>query len=84
MPHQTTRDFWKMFNDLPGSVQNIARKNFELLRIDSKHPSLHFKKVGQFWSVRVGINYRAIAFEEGNDFRWVWIGTHTEYEEIIK
>ncbi|MEQ8167517.1 MAG: hypothetical protein ABRQ38_01360 [Candidatus Eremiobacterota bacterium] len=84
MPHQTSRDFWKMFNDLPESIQNIARKKFELLQIDPKYPSLHFKKIGQFWSVRVSINYRAIAFEEGNDFRWVWIGTHKEYEEIIK
>lgn len=84
MPYQTTRDFWKMFNDLPESTQNIAKKNFELLKENPYHPSLHFKKVGGYWSVRVGEKYRALAFEEENDFRWVWIGKHEEYERIIK
>ncbi|OQA14590.1 MAG: hypothetical protein BWY64_03182 [bacterium ADurb.Bin363] len=54
------------------------------MQSNPKHPSLHFKKVGKYWSVRIGINYRAIAFEEENDFRWVWIGTHAEYNQIEK
>lgn len=28
-------------------------------------------KVGNFWSVRVGINHRALAVKEGQDFIWV-------------
>src|ERR1022692_4799110 len=31
----------------PGSVADMA-----LLRRDPRHPSLHFKKVGKFWSAR--------------------------------
>jgi len=45
---------------------------------------LHFKKVGAFWSARVGIHYRALAFEDKDDFIWVWIGTHEEYDRLIK
>ena len=81
--HQTTRRFWKCFGDLPEAVQRTAKKNFELLKKDPSYPSLHFKKVGRFWSVRVGISHRALAVEDGTDFIWVWIGTHDEYERMI-
>lgn len=65
-------------------VQEIARKNYKLLKNDARHPSLHFKKVGSFYSARVGINYRALAIKDHNDFIWVWLGTHEEYERLIK
>jgi len=81
--HRTTRRFWKCFDDLPEVVQRTAKKNFELLKKYPTHPSLHFKKVGKFWSARAGINYRALAVEDGSDFIWVWIGTHDEYERMI-
>jgi len=82
--HRTTERFWRCFESLPDPVQKISRKNFELLKNDPSHPSLHFKKVGTFWSIRAGMNYRALAVEDGNDFIWVWIGTHDEYERMIK
>jgi hypothetical protein len=62
----------------------VARKNFELLKHDRSHPSLHFKKVGKLWSVRIGMNHRALAVDDGSDFVWVWIGTHDEYIRAIK
>ena len=49
-----------------------------------KHPSLHFKKVGKFWSARIGMAYRALAYEDGEDFIWVWIGSHDDYMKMIK
>lgn len=82
--HRTTERFWKCFEDLPDPVQKISKKNFELLKENSSHPSLHFKKIGTFWSVRAGLNYRALAVEDGDGYIWVWIGTHAEYEKMIK
>jgi len=82
--HRTTKRFRKCFGKLPGSIQKIARENFEILKNTPGHSSLHFKKVGKFRSVRIGLNYRALAIEEGEDFIWVWIGTHDEYERMIK
>jgi hypothetical protein len=81
--HRTTRRFWKCFDNLPEAVQKTAKKNFELLKKDPTYPSLHFKKVGKFWSARAGINHRALAVEDGSDFIWVWIGAHDEYEQMI-
>jgi len=40
---------------LPASVQKLASENYALLRRDPRHPSLQFKKVGNYWSVRVGL-----------------------------
>ena len=82
--HKATSRFWKLFERLPGHTQKIARRNFDLLKMDSLHSSLHFKKVGNFWSVRVGINHRALAVKDGQDFIWVWIGSHADYEQMIK
>ena len=55
--HRTTSRFRKCFKNLPESVQIISKKNFELLKANPLHPSLHFKKLGKIWSIRAGINY---------------------------
>ena len=81
--HRTTPQFWDRFYELPESIQLLARKNFDLLTQNPNHPSLRFKKVGRFWSARVGLAHRAIAVEDENDFIWVWIGNHDEYDRLI-
>jgi hypothetical protein len=68
---------------LPDEVRALADKNYSLLLTNSRHPSLHFKKVGRLWSVRVGINHRAIATEVEDGYLWVWIGLHSEYDKLI-
>ena len=82
--HRTTARFWTYFDSLPETVQAVARKNFQLLKDNPAHPSLHFKKIGKLWSVRAGLNYRSLAVEDGEDFIWLWIGTHDEYRRLIK
>ncbi len=81
--HKATTRFWKCFDNLPNQVKELAKRNFNLLITDSKYPSLHFKKVGEFWSARVGSNYRALAVKDEEWFVWVWIGTHEDYERLI-
>lgn len=76
--------FWKRFSALPDEIQKLARKNFELLKQDPQHPSLHFKLIGDYWSARVGLHYRALAVEDSSGFVWVWIGSHGEYDKLIK
>ena len=86
MKHFTCPSFWDSYYNLPISIQQIADKNFKLLKVDTKHPSLHLKRVSKdLWSVRVGTGYRALAIplQDGN-LAWFWIGTHREYEKLIK
>jgi hypothetical protein len=68
---------------LPEAIRHVADKNYVVLKQDPKHPSLHFKEAGRFWSVRVGIHYRAVAVEDGSDLVWLWIGHHSEYERLL-
>ena len=81
--HRTTPQFWSHFARLPEAVQRTARRNFQLLRNSPRHPSLHFKKANDYWVVRVGRSYRAIAIEEEEYLFWVWIGGHDEYLRIL-
>ena len=39
--------FWELYGQLPKEVQELADKNFQLLKSDPYHASLHFKKVGK-------------------------------------
>ena len=48
--------------------KKYLRKTLKLLKINPSHPSLHFKKVGKLWSVRAGMNHRALAVEDGKEF----------------
>ena len=83
MKHRTSPKFWRFRQELPENIQRLADENFELLKRNPRHPSLHFKKVGRYRSARIGIHYRAVAVEDGNDVVWFWIGHHSEYDQII-
>jgi hypothetical protein len=81
--HYASPDFWFCYRVLPAEVQTLADKSFSLLKTDERHPSLHFKKVGRFRSARIGLHYRALAVEAGDDLLWFWIGTHAEYDKLV-
>ena len=83
MKHFATPEFWKSFDKLPESIQRAAKKNYELLKENPSHASLHYKKIKEFRSVRVGLSYRALGIESGSDIVWFWIGSHADYDKII-
>jgi hypothetical protein len=68
---------------LQPSVRKLADANYELLKRDPRHPSLQFKKIGRYWSVRVGLRYRALAVEVDEGYLGFWIGSHAEYDRLI-
>jgi hypothetical protein len=68
---------------LPQAVRQLADRSYQLLKANPAHPSLHLKKVGPFWSARVGLHYRALAVESGQDRVWFWIGSHAEYDTLL-
>jgi hypothetical protein len=57
MNHFATPDFWYCYRHLPPEVRELADEKFALLRQNPHHPSLRLKKVGSFWSARVGLRY---------------------------
>ena len=65
-------------------VRRLADRHFELLKNDPRHASLHLKRIGRLWSVRLGIGYRALGTVEGDDIVWFWIGSHADYDHMLK
>ncbi len=83
MRHFASPSFWACYRALPEPIQELADKNFELLKANLSHRSLRFKKVGKYRTVRVGLHYRALATEADEDLLWFWIGTHSEYDKLV-
>lgn len=83
MRHCASSDFWEAYGKLPAAVQELADKNFELLKDDPRHPSLHFKRIEELWSVRVGRQYRALGIDVPDGIQWIWIGSHAEYDRLV-
>jgi len=82
--HRTTASFWEWYHQLPEGLRDRAEKQFALLHESPSHPSLQLKPVGEFWSARVTDSHRALAVREGNEFTWFWVGSHDEYERLLK
>jgi uncharacterized protein (DUF427 family) len=81
--HVAHARFWYHYRRLPSEIQRAADKSFDLLKQDSRHPSLRFKRVGAYWSVRVSQSHRALAVETSRGLAWFWIGPHDEYQRLI-
>ncbi len=47
-------------------------------------PSLALKQIGGVWSVRVGNSYRSVAYRQGNEFFWFWIGSRETYNKLLR
>lgn len=84
MIHYTTLKYWQFYKRLPVQIQKIADEAFKKLKENPKHPSLHLKKIKDIWSVRAGIKYRALGVEKDSNIVWYWIGSHSDYNELIK
>jgi len=82
LKHHASPKFWRLLRALPKPVRELAKKNFELLKANPRHPSLHFKRVGEFYSARVGIAHRALAIEGPDGPIWFWIGDHSDYDKL--
>jgi len=81
--HHASPEFWRCYRSLPASIRRVADRNFDVLKGDPRHPSLHLKKVGRFWSVRVGARHRALGVESPDGIVWFWIGSHADYDKLI-
>jgi hypothetical protein len=83
LSHRASKRFWRSFDQLPTEAQRLARDNYELLKQNPQHPSLHFKRIGAYWSVRIGLSYRAVGVDSPAGILWFWIGPHEEYDRLF-
>jgi hypothetical protein len=83
----TTGAFRKAFATLPADIQDRAREAFKIFSENPAHPSLQFKQVHPtrpIYSARVSLQYRALAIRNGEDWLWFWIGSHADYDKLLK
>ena len=87
MNSSTTEEFWQLYRTLPADVRERARAAYALFEQDSSHPGLRFKRIGSrepMYSVRIGLHYRAIGLLEDDSIFWWWIGSHADYDKVIR
>jgi hypothetical protein len=83
--HRTER-FRRAFADLPENVQSQAERAYRLFQQNPHHPSLHWRQVHPsqpIYSVRIGLDYRALGVREGEVMVWFWIGSHEDYDKLL-
>jgi len=84
---RATPRFWAAYHEMPSEVRAAAQKAYRLFRHNPRHPSLHFEKVHTqepVYSVRVTLGYRAVGLLEADEVTWFWIGSHAEYDHLLK
>lgn len=87
MKSKRTREFRERYDALPASVQRQADKAFAQFQEDSDYTGLNFKQVSSdpvWYSVRVGLSYRAVCVRSDDSYIWFWIGSHADYDKLLK
>ena len=87
MISRTTKRFPKCFSELPPDIQERAREAYARFQNDPQHPGLRFKLVhteADVYSVRVSRDFRALGAREEDLIVWFWIGSHSDYEKLLK
>ncbi len=78
----------KQYKKLPIDIRKIANKQYKLFTNNPYHSSLHFKRVHSnqpIFSARITYNFRTLGvLIDDNILVWFWIGSHSEYEKMIK
>ncbi len=87
MISHTNSNFWKLYKKLPLNIRETAKKQYRLFASDPYHASLHFKRVHStrpIYSARITRNYRAVGVLEENIIVWFWIGSHDDYDRLLR
>ena len=87
MKSRATPRFWQLFHALPADVQRLALKNFGLWKSNPNHSSLRYRRLGgreNLVTARIGDHYRVLGLAEVGAVEWIWIGTHAEYNQLVR
>jgi hypothetical protein len=86
MQSRTIRQFWRLFSHLPSGVRRDAQRAYRLFQSNAAHPGLQFKKPegeDNIYSVRIGLECRAVAVVKEDRIVWCWISRHAEYDRLV-
>jgi hypothetical protein len=86
MQSRTTRQFQRLFSGLPFDAQRDAKRAYRVFQSNPAHPGLQFKKLEgeeNIYSVRIGLEFRALAVMKKDRIVWYWIGSHSVYDRLV-
>ncbi len=85
LPHRTLPSFWIKFDQLPEDVQRMAEAAYEEWINNPRSGGVRFKHIkGSYYSARINQNWRAVCRIQDGEYRWFWIGLHSDYERLLK
>ncbi len=87
MRSRTTRKFRALYDALPNATRDRAKAAYVLWSGNPDHRSLRFKKVHAtlpVYSVRIDLDWRAVGVMDGDTVVWFWIGSHADYERLLR
>ena len=86
MKSRGTPEFWRLYRRLLPEVRAAARRAYTRFCENPAHPSLQLERLKddeRAWSVRVSRDYRAVARRLGEEWVWVWIGSHEDFDRLF-
>ncbi len=87
MKSVTTEKFRQLYAQAPPDRRKKIKRAFQLWQLNPAHPSLRFKKVHNtlpIYSARVDLDWRAVGVLKADTLVWFWVGTHQQYEALLR
>ncbi len=79
--------FRKLLAELPPHVQKQAWAAYVTWMRNPWHASLQFKQIHAtrpIFSTRIGLDWRAVCIRTDDTALWYFIGSHADYDRLIK
>jgi hypothetical protein len=60
---------------------------YRRFQANPSHPSLRFRQVHPtepIYSARISADYRAVGVRQADDIVWYWIGSHADYDGLLR
>ena len=83
MTSKGNETFWEQYRCLPIEVRIAAGVAYRKFRQNPAHPGLQLERLRKdprLWSVRVTRDYRAVARRYADEWVWIWIGRHKDFD----
>lgn len=82
-----TPGFKRLYGKLDGAAQRVADAAY--LNYEREPTLVDFEYKGslkgrRIYGAHITKNLRALAFTQGEDVVWYWIGAHTDYDRLLK
>ena len=87
MNSRLAQDFLVCFAGLPDEVKGLARQSYRRWKENPSRPGVRFKRIHNqeaMYSVRIGRGWRALGLLDSDTITWFWIGSHAEYDQLIR